>query len=313
MYSVGVDIGGMSIKVGIVDSNGKIISKSVFETTSNAYSCIDKLGETINLLIDNQGLQLSDIKGIGIGCPGSVQKENGFIEILPNLGWEGVSIVELLKNKINLPIEIANDASAAVLGEFVYGQAKGLNDVIMFTLGTGVGGGMILNGKLYEGASSKGGELGHVTLHVDGYECTCGRKGCVETYVSATALIKETKRAMLNDKSSKLWSCCEGDIDRVNGKTAFDCENIDQTAKSLVETYIKHLSESVLNMLNIFRPQMVVIGGGIGKQGKNLTDRVVEYCEKYHYGYPGALVPKIVPASLGNDAGIIGAAALLNV
>ncbi len=311
MYSIGVDIGGMSIKVGVVDFDGNIVCKKSF-VTSDPSSSLNELIRIIKELTAEANIMPSDIKGIGIGCPGSVVKETGTIEILPNLNWSNVPIVDMLKNFFDLPIAIANDASAAILGEHVYGVAKNLDDVVMFTLGTGVGGGLILNGKLYEGGSCKGGELGHVTLYVDGEPCTCGRRGCVEAYVSATALIKNTKMAMLKNKNSKMWQAVDGDLDNVNGKTPFDFEGVDKTAKTVVENYVKLLSESVLNMLNIFRPQMVIIGGGIGKQGKFLTDRVDAYCKSVDYGYPGALIPKIVPASLGNDAGIIGAAALLN-
>ena len=182
----------------------------------------------------------------------------------------------------------------------------------MFTLGTGVGGGIIIDKKLYEGNESKGAELGHAVLVLGGEECTCGRKGCIEAYCSASALIRDTKRAMLADTESKMWEYANNDINNVNGRTAFAMarEN-DESAMKVVENYVMYLSESIMNYCNIFRPEAFVLGGGICGEGKFLIDKVVAYCEKRHYGYQGTPAVKIITATLGNDAGIIGAAALL--
>ena len=313
MYSIGVDIGGMSIKVGIVDETGNIIVKCVKETECDVEKCVDNIYEQIMTVINDSHIEISQIRGVGIGCPGSVDRDTNTIGFLPNLGWNNVPIAELLSKKINLRICVGNDASAAVLGEYIYGVAKGYNDAIMITLGTGVGGGFIVNKKLFEGGKGKGGEPGHVTLILGGEKCGCGRSGCIESYVSASALIRQTKEAMLSNKHSKLWDAVDGDIEKVNGKTAFDMEDIDQTAKEIIDKYIMYLSESIMNLLNIFRPDIFIIGGGISKQGEKLTDRVTEYCKRFNYGYSGSPATKIVPASLGNDAGIIGAAALLDV
>jgi glucokinase len=183
----------------------------------------------------------------------------------------------------------------------------------MFTLGTGVGGGIVIDKKLFEGGRSFGAELGHTTLVLDGVPCNCGRSGCIESYISATALIKQTKAAMLKNKNSLMWEFTNGDIDKVDGRTAFECaKKGDKAAITVRDKYVRYLSESIINMLNIFRPDAFILGGGVSAQGKYLTDLVQDYCEKKNYGYLSAPRTEIITAELGNDAGIIGAAALVN-
>jgi glucokinase len=312
MYAIGVDIGGMSIKAGVVDENGKILLENREKTAPTHTECIENLKKQIKELLEKLSLNIEDVRGIGIGCPGAVTSETGVVEVLPNLGWEKVPLVEILKQTFDTEIKISNDANVAALGEAVYGCAKEYDNVVMFTLGTGVGGGMIIEKKLFEGGWSRGAELGHTTLVLDGRPCTCGRKGCVETYVSATALIEDTKTAMLENKDSKMWEVVLGDIKNVDGRTAFECSKIgDKTAIEVVDTYVKYLSESIMNMLNIFRPEAFIIGGGISGQGDYLIDKIVDYLERFDYGYKFAPKTKILTATLGNGAGIIGAAALI--
>ena len=312
MYTIGVDIGGMSIKTGIVDDNGVIIKKSQIKTELNVDKAIISLINQIKELMLDVGVNENQINGIGIGCPGAVDSEKGIIDYLPNLGWDKVPIADMIKESIKTEVKISNDANVAALGEAVYGSAKDYQTSIMLTLGTGVGGGMIINKKLFEGGWSRGAELGHITLIMDGEPCTCGRKGCVECYASATALIKQTKEAMIIDPNSAMWDYVNGDIEKVDGRTAFECaKNGDSTANKVVDKFIAYLGESALNMFNIFRPHALIIGGGISGQGKYLIDKLKAYCEKFDYGYKRAPRTEIVVATLGNDAGIIGAAALL--
>ena len=312
MKAIGVDIGGMSIKVGLVDEQGNILHENREKTLSTPLECIEKLINQIREILIQNNLTDKDIRGIGIGCPGAVSSETGVVEILPNLGWQNVPLAKILSKHFNTKIKLSNDANVAALGEAVYGCAKNYDTVVMFTLGTGVGGGMIIEKKLFEGGWSRGAELGHTTLMLNGRPCTCGRNGCVETYVSATALISDTKAAMQQNPQSKMWDYVGGDINKVNGKTAFDCANQgDKTAIGVVDDYVMYLSESIMNMLNIFRPQAFVLGGGISGQGKSLTDKVKLYLEKFDYGYKTAPKTEILTASLGNGAGIVGAAALV--
>lgn len=312
MYAIGVDIGGMSIKVGLVSDEGKIVDESCVKTAKTARECIANMVEQISGLLKQNGLTVNDIVGIGVGCPGAVTGETGMVVFLPNLGWDSVPLAAELKKSFDTTVKISNDANVAALAEAIYGAAKNYNTSIMFTLGTGVGGGMIINKKLFEGGFSRGAELGHITLFLDGEPCTCGRQGCIECYTSATALIKQTKKAMLEDKNSAMWDFVNGDIEKVDGRTAFECSKKgDKTANKVVDTYVYYLSESVLNMLNIFRPDAFILGGGISAQGEYLTDKIKAYCEKFDYGYKRAPRTDIICASLGNDAGIIGAAALV--
>ncbi len=312
MYSIGVDIGGMSVKVGLVDEKGNILCKSVEKTALTPEQVIENLIKQIETLLKEADLSLKEIKGIGIGCPGAINGTTGVVDLLVNLNWNNVPLVNLLKNKLDTTIRISNDANVAVLAEALYGSAKDYNSLVMFTLGTGVGSGIVIDKKLYEGNCSKGAEIGHTTLVLGGKDCPCGRKGCVEQYVSATALISQTKDAMLLDKNSLMWEYVDNKIDNVNGKTAFECaKRGDKTALKVVDTYVCYLAESMINVFNTFRPEAFIIGGGISAQGDYLLNKVVEYCEKFDYGYKCAPKTKILIASLGNDAGIIGASALV--
>lgn len=312
MYSIGVDIGGMSVKVGLVDEKGNILSKSAEKTASTPQQVIENLIKQIETLLRSANLLIAEIKGIGIGCPGAINGTTGVVDLLVNLNWNNVPLVELLKSRLDTTIRISNDANVAVLAETMYGSAKEYNSAVMFTLGTGVGSGIVIDKKLYEGNCSKGAEIGHTTLVLGGKECPCGRKGCVEQYVSATALISQTKEAMLLDKNSLMWEYVDNKIEKVNGKTAFDCaKQGDKAALKVVDTYVYYLAESILNVLNTFRPEAFIIGGGISAQGDYLLNKVVEYCKKFDYGYKCAPKTKVLIASLGNDAGIIGASALV--
>ncbi|MBR5192653.1 MAG: ROK family protein [Clostridia bacterium] len=312
MYSFGVDIGGMSIKIGLVDENGHILEKRVIKTDTDPDLAIENIAKQLNDILEVKNITINEINGIGLGCPGAVDGSSGIIDILPNLGWENVEIEKKLKKYFNTKITFSNDANVAVLAEVKYGCAKNYKNALMFTLGTGVGGGIIIDGKLYEGNKCKGAELGHITLVLDGLPCTCGRKGCVERYVSATALMEQTKLAMQENKNSLMWKQVNGNINNVDGKTAFECcKQGDESAKLVVNTYVKYLAESMMNLFNIFRPEIFILGGGISNQGQYLLDMVIEYCEKFNYGYLDTPKVKIAIATLGNDAGIIGASALV--
>ncbi len=312
MYTIGIDIGGMSIKIGLVNDKGAIKEQIRFKTKSTAKECIEDMTTNISYLLAKNCLTEKDLMGMGVGCPGAVSSETGVVVYLPNLGWENVQLADELKKRFNVKVVISNDANVATLGEAIYGSAKDYKNVIMFTLGTGVGGGIVIDNKLFEGGWSRGAELGHATLYIDGESCTCGRTGCIERYVSATALMAQTRKAMQQDKSSKMWNYVHGDIEKVDGRTAFECSKMgDKSAIKVVDNYVKYLSESILNMLNIFRPEAFILGGGVSAQGEYLNEKVRAYCEKFNYGYKNAPKTKILTATLGNDAGIIGAAALL--
>ncbi len=312
MYFIGVDIGGMSIKVGLVDENGNIVAKNRKVTAKTADECIAGINEQIDSLLNENNLTVKDLLGIGIGSPGLINSKDGIVISNCNMGWDNVAIVDELKKVYDIPVKLSNDANVAALGEVVFGSAKDYDDAVMLTLGTGVGGGIIINKKLYEGGNSLGAEMGHVTIVSGGEPCGCGRKGCLEAYASASALIRQTKKAMLNDKSSIMWNFVNGDINAVDGRTAFECSKEgDKSANMVVDNFVAYLSDGIISILNVFRPQVIIIGGGVSAQGDYLVNKIIDYCKKYNYGYVGAPVSDIVIATLGNDAGIIGAASLI--
>lgn len=311
MYSIGVDIGGMSIKAGLVQ-DGKIVAANRKVTAPTAEQSLDNLILQIKELLSSNNLTEKDIAGIGIGCPGLISSEEGVVDHNTNMKWENFRLVDFLKRSFDVKIRLSNDANVAALGETVYGSAAQYKNSVMLTLGTGVGGGIIIDNKIYEGGFSKGAELGHTVIVKDGAKCGCGRRGCLEAYASATGLIRMTKVAMQNAQDSAMWNYVGGDINKVDGKTAFECaKKGDTAANKVVSEYASYLADGIMNFANIFRPEVFIIGGGVSAQGKYLTDKLKDYCEKFNYGYTNAPKFDIIPATLGNDAGILGAAALV--
>ena len=257
------------------------------------------------------GLKLSDIKACGIGSPGAVDSVNGVIYCAYNLNIDKINIKELMEERLNIPTFTANDANAAALGEMLAGAGKGSDNFVIVTLGTGVGGGAIINGKMLVGHNFAGGELGHTLLIYDGEPCTCGRKGCWESYASATALIRQTKRKMQENPDSIMWKLCNNNIDGVNGITAFDAmRQGDSAGKEVVDQYIKYVAAGVTNMVNVFQPQILTIGGGVSKEGEPFIKPIREYVSKEAFPSGTGEATQINAAQLGNDAGIIGAAFL---
>ena len=313
MYAVGVDIGGMSMKCGLVNEKGEVVDREIVKTVlGDPYQkTIKDLCNGINKLLKRNYLAPTDINGVGIGVPGAVNIKKGTVDSSANLKWYNVPLVDLVYEGVKRQVRITNDANAAVLGEARFGFKWKYPNVVMLTLGTGVGGGLIVDGKLYEGNEGKGAELGHVTLVMDGRECGCGRKGCCEQYASASALMRLTREAMVDHKDTIMWDMCEGDINKVTGAIPFTAENRgDKVAKEVVDTYIKYLGETILNFNNIFRPDAFILSGGVAKQGENLINKLKEYCGAQHWGYENTPVPELLIAKLGYDSGIIGAASL---
>jgi len=311
MIAIGIDIGGTSIKGAAVDSNGTVYEKfsMPFVKGEDGELTIRKLGEIVKEYIKAHNLE-NKIVGIGIGSPGTLDVEHGIVNYANNLGWEDLHVADILHEIMPYPVRLTNDANAASLGEARYGAGKQYKTIIMLTLGTGVGGGIIIDGKLFEGNEAKGGELGHVVVQVDGEPCSCGRKGCLEAYASATALIRETKKTMRLNKRSLLWKVCP-EIELVGGKTPFDAAKLgDQAANKIIDDYVKYLGEGILNFCNIFRPNVIVLSGGVANAGPFLFDKLNNYIKERNYGYKFTPEVRIVPAQLGYDSGKIGAAAL---
>lgn len=310
-YYVGIDLGGTFIKGGIVDDLGNILvsDQTPTESDKGAERVAANIAALAQALMKKLGLQNDDVEGLGMGVPGMIDSKAGNVIYSNNLAWKDFKIGAAVEKQTGLKVKIANDANVAALGEVKFGAAKDCEDMVMLTLGTGVGGGVVAEGRLIEGNKSAGAELGHAVIVADGEQCSCGRKGCLEAYASASALIRDTKRAMQAHKDSKMWEI--GSLDAVTGKTAFDYKDKDCYAKEVIDKYIKHLAIGITNFANIFRPEKVVLGGGVCAQGDALVKPLQTLLNKDLFaGELGPQVP-IVTASLGNTAGILGAAALL--
>ena len=313
MYRIGVDLGGTNIVSAVIDEGYNIIGKARVATNADrpAKAIFEDIAKTAFDAVKAADLTMDDVESIGIGTPGSVNKESGVIEYANNLNFDKVPAREMLnaltgKDKIY----IDNDANCAALGEAVAGVGKGVRDLIAITLGTGVGAGIVVGGKLLTGCNYAGAELGHTVIVYDGEPCTCGRKGCWEAYSSATALIAQSKRAMLADPYTKMWDIA-GTIDNVGGRTSFDAmRQGDATATAVVKKYMSYLACGVTNLVNAFQPEILCIGGGIGNEGEFLLKPLRRLVAAQRYSIHAEKQTQILPAKLGNDAGIIGAAML---
>ena len=309
MY-IGVDIGGTTVKGIITDGNGGILSEGSVATLKgnngkDLCGCIIKL---VNHLIDASGFDKSSFAGVGIGCPGLIDSKNGTVVFSGNLNIKNYPLANSLSDALGTEVKITNDANAAALGEAKFGAGKKYSDSILITLGTGVGGGIVIDGKLFEGGNSAGTEIGHTVIVEGGESCTCGRKGCFEAYASATALIRQTQRAMNDNKNSRMWE--KYTPETVTGKTAFDYAESDAAARAVVDSYIKYLACGIINLANVFRPQVVMLGGGVSEQKEKLTNPLQKILDKEVFAGQTYAPVKIITASLGNRAGAFGAAAL---
>lgn len=311
MYNVGIDLGGTNIAVGIVNKEGEVLRKT--SVPARAERPFDQIfadmAACIRKLLNETGIKESEIESIGIGTPGCIDTEKGILIFAGNFKYgKNVDYRAEMAKHFKIPVYIGNDANVAALAEVRAGAAKGVKNAIMITLGTGVGGGIILDGKIFEGSYSAAGELGHIVLVSGGEPCTCGRKGCWEAYASVTALVRQTKEAMKANPDSIMNKT---PLEQVNGRTAFEAaKKGDAAALAVVDTYQEYITEGLADMVNIFSPEILVIGGGISKEGDYLLDPIREKIRSRVFGI--GLLPerKIVAAKLGNDAGLIGAAML---
>ncbi len=313
MYYIGIDIGGTGIKAGIVDEKGNIILKSSVVTKKDAdYKALVKdIADLISKIICDANVSIDDIKSVGMGCPGTIDDKAGIVIYANNLNLTNAPVCEELAKYIDKPIYINNDANCAALGEFFALEDSSISDFVAITLGTGVGGGVVIGKKLYSGYMGAGGELGHMVIAKDGEKCSCGRRGCWEAYSSATALIRETEKAAKENPNSYLAELVEANGGKANGKMPWDAKDAgDKAGKMVIDQYIEYLSEGIANIINSLRPQVILIGGGLSRQGDNLVKPLNEALKGKIYGGDLTESSKIVTARLGNDAGIIGAAFL---
>ncbi len=314
MYYLGVDLGGTNIAVGLVDENLKLILKDSVPTGAKRpiNEIMDDMAALCIAVVEKANVSFDEVACAGIASPGSIDPENGYVRYSNNINIRDYPMAEeLIKRTPLKKVFLENDANAAALAEAKAGAGKGAKDVIMITLGTGVGGGIVIDGKLYSGFSYCGAELGHTVIEVDGRPCSCGRKGCFEAYSSATGLINMTKEEMERNKDSLMWKKMNKE-GKVSGRTAFNAaKEGDQSGQKVVDMYIKYLACGLANMINIFDPEILCIGGGICNEGDNLLVPLKKEVRKDVYGADTKKVfTEIKIAELGNNAGIIGAAAL---
>ncbi len=313
MYRIGVDLGGTNIATGVINEKNEIIGRGKVKTRAPrpAEAIFDSIKEAVDMAVVNAGINYDEIVSIGIGTPGSVNKDTGAIEFSNNLKFHNVPAKQMLEERLKKPVYLENDANAAALGEAVAGCGNGIKNFVAVTLGTGVGSGIIIDGKIYRGSNFCGGEMGHMVINVDGIPCNCGRKGCWEKYASATALVSQTVEAMQSNKDSLLWQTCDGDLNKVEGKTIFEALDLgDATAKAVVDKYLYYVAIGIANIVNALQPEAVCVGGGISGQGEKILQPIREMVNAERYSVYADKQSQILKASLGNDAGIIGAALL---
>jgi glucokinase len=308
MYYIGVDIGGTNISAGAVTADGELLfKKSVKTGKERAYQEI--VNDIIAIIEDVRKDGGDDVKSVGLGCPGSCNKSTGIVEFAGNLQWYNVPLAADVQKGVSFPVSLENDANAAAYGEFIAGAARGKNSTVVITLGTGVGAGIVIDGKVFCGENFAGAEIGHMVIDVMGeIPCTCGRSGCFEVFSSATGLIRMTGEAMQKHPESAMHGITQ-ELGKISARTAFLAAKQGDTAgKQVVDNYIKCLAAGITNVINIFQPDCLCIGGGVCNEGDALLLPLREIVAREVYSRDSEKNSEILICELGNDAGIIGAA-----
>ena len=311
MSYIGIDLGGTTIKIGAVSEEGQIIVQTERPTGADR-PFEDVIRDMADGIKELQGTNsvCTSIAAIGVGVPGGVNNETGHVYNCNNLGWLDVPFRDEMAKYFDCPILLDNDANVAALAENTAGVSKGCSSSVLITLGTGVGSGIVIDGKIFSGVHGVAGEIGHMTLVPDGIPCTCGRRGCVERYCSATSLIEAGRTACLRYADNAIARKVSGNLDKITAKIVIDAaKEGDLQAKRIVEDYAKKLANVIENTIVFLDPEMIVLGGGVSRAGDYLLDMVKSYLPTHELGQKLS-EPKIALASLGNDAGIIGAAML---
>lgn len=307
MYTIGVDLGGTNIAAGVVNENCEIVFRGSVPTNAGRDfdEIVKDMGGLINRLIAESGISQDEIKYIGIGAPGVLDNEAGTVTDNSNIKWVNYPIREKLQQYINKPMFLGNDANVAAWAEYMGGVGRGTKNFLMLTLGTGVGGGIVLNGKLYTGSHNIGAEIGHTTFKAGGAQCGCGNHGCIEAYCSATALIKRAKAALENSGNSVL-----ANAPKISAKTVVDAAAAgDELAIKIFDEYTEDLAQVIASMINFLDPDVIALGGGVANAGEFLLKPVREKYPKY-VTFKAMEKTQVLAAKMGNDAGIIGSAVL---
>lgn len=311
-YRIGVDFGGTAIKAGLVDEANRIVLRHSRPARKGLDPIAEDICAEVRTLAEQAGIGIASLPCVGVGLPGGVDPQRGVVRFAGNTGLTDAPLREVLRQKLGIPVYIGNDANCAAIGEAVAGGAQGCKNVLLLTLGTGIGGGVILDGKLFCGADGLGTELGHIPLIAGGEPCSCGIDGCFEAYASVTALIRQTRAAMAAAPDSLMHDYArDSERGRVTGRTAFESAKMgDAAALAVVERYIEYLSRGIGGLISIFRPETVLIGGGLSAQGEYLLSPLNDRVRDHAFAGRRIGVPPIKRALLGNDAGTVGAACL---
>lgn len=313
MFYVGIDLGGTNIAAAAVGESGELLGATSILTPRGPAAVADAIAQAAGAACQAAGLPIEEAACVGIGAPGTIDPVAGVVRYWSNLDFHNVPLVGLLRQRLpqGISVLLENDANAAALGEYASGAGKGSASMIAITLGTGVGGGAVFHGKLFTGFNYAGMEVGHFVLAEGGRPCTCGRRGCFESYCSATALIARTREGMAQHPDSMLWTLAEGDLSRVNGRTPFDAAaQGDALGQQIVEEYILYLGSGITSLINILQPEVFCLGGGVAAQGENLLAPLRAILDREDYARNDPRRTRLTTAQLGNDAGIIGAALL---
>ncbi|MBE5801807.1 MAG: ROK family protein [Clostridiales bacterium] len=312
MVYIGIDVGGTGIQIGVVDAQGTILCKGETPTlVGRPYEDIIRdMGNCMLRVLAESGYNASDVTSIGVGIPGIADAQTGTVIFCTNMGWKNVPLRTELQKYLDKPVYIDNDATVAGLAESVCGVSAGCHSSVFVTLGTGVGGGIVIGGRPWSGFHGVGSEIGHIPMDIAGEPCTCGNQGCLERYCSATAIIRMGKQQLLQHPESKMYELCGGDVNKLNAKMVFDAaKDGDDVAIGVFNHYVDYLARAIYTIIAFLDPEMIVLGGGVSKAGSFLLNAVRERVPNYLL-FKTLPYSKIEIARLGPDAGIIGAAML---
>lgn len=308
-FAIGVDLGGTKVASAIADAEGHILSKHTFPTggEDGAEAVMDRIKAGIRQLLEDVDASPAQLIGIGVGSPGPLDTRRGVVVFAPNLPFRNVPVTDILQQEFHVPVFLENDANAAGLGEARLGAGQGRRHVVYITVSTGIGGGIIIDGRIYRGAHDFAGEIGHMTIEPGGPVCGCGNRGCLEAVASGTAMARDGRSMMIAGRTPILAQLVEQDPEKVNAETvAQAAQQGDEGCRELVERTGYYLGLGVANVANLLDPEMVIIGGGVAKMGEPLFARVRQVLSQRALAAVANAV-EVVPAALGGDAGVIGA------
>jgi len=313
-YVVGIDMGGTKILASVIDNSGRILSREKTATiaTQGTQAIIDRISDLVDSVIQTAEIEKQKISAIGIGAPGPIKSEEGVVVFAPNLGWHNVYLKQSLEHKTGLPTYLDNDVNVGTLGEYAFGAGRGKKNIVGIFVGTGIGGGIIIDGKLFYGSSSTAGEIGHTIIKVGGPKCGCGNRGCLEAIASRTAITKQLRRRILIQKEESILPKLNGNqLDTIkSGSIARAFRKGDKPTIKVIKKATKYIGISIASTVNFLNPETIILGGGlIEALGEEVIKRIHHFAKKYAIQHAMSGV-EITTAQLGDDAGIIGAAVL---